>query len=738
MNQSRIFRVFALSLAVLMSASLAEEASALALTRGPYLQTGTSSGLIVRWRSDTASDSRVRVGTSPTNLTLTFDNTASTTEHVVQVSGLNPQTKYYYSIGSTTQTLSGGDSNTHFITAPVAGTQQATRIWVIGDAGTGSSSQTAVYNAYRNFTGTNPTHLWLQLGDNAYSSGTDAEYQSKMFNIYPDMLRQSVTWPTLGNHDAGSASSATQTGPYYNIFSLPKNGEAGGVASGTEAYYSFNYGNIHFIVLNSQDVSRAVGSPMLNWLEADLQATNADWNIAFWHHPPYSKGSHNSDTETALIDMRQNALPILESYGVDLVLTGHSHSYERSKFIDGHYGSSTTFSDASHVVQAGSGRTDGTGAYNKSAVGVSHAGAVYAVAGSSGQISGGTLNHPAMYISLNELGSMVLDVNGLTLDAKFLNNNGTVRDYFTMTKGGTPPPQLANVSGVVWQDVDADGIRETGESFLQGIQVKLYTDTNTLVASQSTNANGAYQFSSVAAGNYYVQFIPGTRTISPQNQGANDGIDSDANPADGKTAVFSAAAGSTIANVDAGMYTPGGAPQTVQLQDGLNAYAGTQDTHVASGKATTNYGNATTVLADGADGTNGRLIGLMKWAVSSIPSTATVTNATVTLRVSNLSKGTYNLYAVNTAWTEGGATWNSVNPLNNQGVLIGSFLPSGTGSYTIQLNSAGLSLVQGWVNGSAANNGFMIVDGGTSDGVDLRSSEYGTQAQRPKLTVTYQ
>ena len=735
MKSSKLHRATTLGLIALITTAFAQEAAALALTRGPYLQTGTSSGVIVRWRSDTASDSRVRVGTSPTNLTLTFDNATSTTEHIVQLSGLNPQTKYYYSVGSTTQALSGGDTNTYFLTAPIIGTQQPTRIWVIGDAGTGTVDQTAVYNAYRNFTGTNLTHLWLQLGDNAYNSGTDAEYQTKMFNIYPDMFRQSVTWPTLGNHDAGSADSPTQTGPYYNIFSLPKNGEAGGVASGTEAYYSFDYGNIHFIVLDSQDTSRAVGSPMLTWLEADLQASNADWNIAFWHHPPYTKGSHDSDTETQLIEMRQNVLPILESYGVDLVLTGHSHSYERSKFIDGHYGLSSTFSDALHVIQSGSGRTDGTGAYTKASTSLSNAGAVYAVAGSSGQASGGTLNHPAMYLSLNELGSMILDVNGLTLDAKFLNNNGVVRDYFTLTKGIAP--QLANVSGLAWQDVNANGIRETGESALQGIEVRLYTDTNSLVATQTTNASGAYQFASVAAGNYYVQFIPGTRTISPQNQGANDSIDSDASPVDGKTAVFNAIAGSNIANVDAGMYTPGGTPQTAQFQDGLNAYTGTQDSYVASGKATTNYGAAATVLADGADGTNGRLIGLMKWNVASIPAASTVTNATVTLRVSNLSKGTYNLYAVNAAWTEAAATWNTVSPLTNQGTLIGSFLPTATGSYTIQLNSAGLSLVQAWVNGSA-NNGFMIVDSGTSDGVDLRSSEYGTQAQRPKLTVTYQ
>ena len=70
-------------------------------------------------------------------------------------------------------------------------------------------------------------------------------------------------------------------------------------------------------------------------------------------------------------------------------------------------------------------------------------GAVYVVAGSSGQISGGTLNHPAMYISLNALGSMVLDVDGLTLNAKFLDNTGTERDSFTIAKGTEPPPPVS-------------------------------------------------------------------------------------------------------------------------------------------------------------------------------------------------------------------------------------------------------------------------------------------------------
>jgi predicted phage tail protein len=89
----------------------------------------------------------------------------------------------------------------------------------------------------------------------------------------------------------------------------------------------------------------------------------------------------------------------------------------------------------------GSGREDGSGAYRKPSPGLApHEGTVYAVAGSSGQTSGGTLNHPAMFISLNVLGSMVIDVEGSRLDAKFIDQAGTVRDYFTMIKGSGSGP----------------------------------------------------------------------------------------------------------------------------------------------------------------------------------------------------------------------------------------------------------------------------------------------------------
>lgn len=426
--------------AIVAAAALPAEAQS--VTRGPYLQQGTESRIIVRWRTDVATNSRVRISTSLTGTFINVDNATSTTEHVVTVPNLAANTKYYYSVGSTSAVLAGPDANTFFATAPTPGTVKDTRVWVIGDAGTNTSSQKAVRDAYYSFTGTKHTDLWLMLGDNAYNDGTDLDYQNGVFgstNAYAAILRKSVVWSTLGNHDGHSADSLTQSGPYYSIFTFPTQGEAGGLASGTEAYYSFDYGNIHFICLESYQVPASSGdfTKMKDWVKNDVNSTAREWIIAFWHHPPYTKGSHDSDTESELIKMRTDVNPILEQGGVDLVLSGHSHSYERSYLIDGHYGLSSTFTDAMKV-DGGSGRDPAP--YRKGAGTPAHDGAVYVVAGSSGKTGGGSLDHKAMFLSLNNLGSLVVDVNGSRLDAKFIRENGSIADSFSIVKDSPPPP----------------------------------------------------------------------------------------------------------------------------------------------------------------------------------------------------------------------------------------------------------------------------------------------------------
>ena len=96
------------------------------------------------------------------------------------------------------------------------------------------------------------------------------------------------------------------------------------------------------------------------WLKQDLAANTLPWTVVYFHHPPYSKGSHNSDIEIELVNMRERVVPIFERYKVDLVLSGHSHSYERSYLLNGHYGQENTFVAGTHALSSSNAKYDGS------------------------------------------------------------------------------------------------------------------------------------------------------------------------------------------------------------------------------------------------------------------------------------------------------------------------------------------------------------------------------------------
>jgi len=414
----------------------------LRITRGPYLQMGTSDSILIRWRTNLPATSAVQFGLDAGTMTNNIASSEVVTDHVITINNLSPETTYFYTVGTITETLTSPNANHYFITAPPAGQRIPTRIWVLGDSGYAPVSQ-RVRDAYYHYTGSRRTDVMLMVGDNAYPYGTDDEFQIGLFDVFADTIDRTVLWPALGNHDTQSADVASQSGPYFDVFSLPTRGEAGGIASGTEAYYSFDYGNIHFICLDSvKSIWWPLGpQPMIDWLYNDLQSTKQDWIIAYWHHPPYSKGKHDSDTEGESIRMRERMLPLLENAGVDLVLSGHSHSYERSYLIDGHYGTSDTFED-DMILNHNSGDPQIDHAYYKTKR--PHKGAVYVVAGTSGAaLREGTFDHPVMYTHQLKYGSVVIDVVENELRLVFLDDDGIVQDRFVLYKSlsqSTPTP----------------------------------------------------------------------------------------------------------------------------------------------------------------------------------------------------------------------------------------------------------------------------------------------------------
>ncbi len=430
--------------------------------RGPYLQMITPNSIMIKWRTNVATTARVKYGKDLNNLNEMVSVNTVTKDHKVILSNLERNTKYYYAIGNDVNWFTAPDKEYHFYTWPDSGTTNKTRIWVIGDFGKANSGQNLVKRSYRNYIQDKKTDLWIWLGDNAYQDGTDQEYQEKVFDVY-EQLTYMPFFSTPGNHDYNSVcpipcnkNPNQHTGTYYDVIEAPQNGELGGVPSGTELYYSFDYNNIHFVSINSElgsplnpsfdwigitSSNNANNSPMMQWLKQDLadaKARNIDWIIVYFHQPPYSKGSHDSDAafELYMRAMRRNYLPVLEQYNVDLVLNGHSHVYERSYLLRGFYADNSSNFNDSFKMDGKSGKLILDEPYVKDDT--SKKGTVYVVCGNSGSsTTNPALGHPAMYYShgcASCYGSLVIEVEGKHLHAKYITGEDSVLDYFDILK----------------------------------------------------------------------------------------------------------------------------------------------------------------------------------------------------------------------------------------------------------------------------------------------------------------
>ncbi len=482
-----------------------------------FLQQVSFDSAIIKWRGE-ADVACIGVDVERLNISVAAEFIGG--HKLVKLTGLEPDTVYYYSIGGAPT----GGTGQEFRTAPLPGKLPGdgnTHIWLLGDSGTateiseGHSSHPGeaveVMNGFLKYNQeqakNEPLDLVLLLGDNAYLEGTDEQWQGAYFDIYADIIKSTATWPTIGNHEmgvgplfnicqyrkipdcktgpvmrylGGTSESADPDSydrdgdgpepnglPYLDIFTLPSKGELGGVPSGTEQYYAFNYGNVHIVSLDSQLSNRdeVQRTTMRDWLIDDLSSNTLDWTVVIFHHPPYSKGvNHDSDVEKSEIDMREAFVRVFEEYGVDVIYSGHAHSYERSWYLHGLYGDSSTFDAKKHTelnnqAQPSLGQGEDTYTQLSRASGVDDK-VIYTVAGSAGKADkekpcpeGQTmgcslpnwLKHPAHRsfpatesgyrsngIALK--GSVVLDASRTVLTSRFVDEHGQVLDYFSITR----------------------------------------------------------------------------------------------------------------------------------------------------------------------------------------------------------------------------------------------------------------------------------------------------------------
>jgi hypothetical protein len=183
---------------------------------------------------------------------------------------------------------------------------------VLGDTGTGSSKQQDVADTVVRYRAAFPFEFVLLLGDNMYGGESAKDFEKKFSEPYKVLLNNQVKfYAALGNHD-----QALQK----NYVNFNMNGKE---------YYRFKKGNVAFYALNSNYMDKK----QVQWLEDELAKDTSEWKLAFMHHPPYSSGGkHGSDEQ-----LREVIEPIFLKYGVNVVLAGHEHFYERIKPQKGIY-----------------------------------------------------------------------------------------------------------------------------------------------------------------------------------------------------------------------------------------------------------------------------------------------------------------------------------------------------------------------------------------------------------------
>jgi 3',5'-cyclic AMP phosphodiesterase CpdA len=294
---------------LLLVPMLALLVTTVSLTRGPYLQSVTTTSAIVVWRTAVAGDSRVDYGVG--SFTQSISDATPTTEHVITLTHLITGTEVMYRVVTSEVELAAGSFRT------AAAPDRSFSFAVIGDSGTGSTEQQQVADRVAAL---DPQFV-LHTGDVVYPSGQAGGYDPYFFQPYQTLLRRAPIFPVLGNHDYVTARGQ----PYLDAFFLPHNNPAN-----SEKYYSFDWGNAHFTALDYNDGPSAA---QLAWLQNDLAATDKEWKLVFYHQAIYSSGPHGY--EPGIIAKRSILAPIFAANHVDVVFNGHDHDYERTQPIMG-------------------------------------------------------------------------------------------------------------------------------------------------------------------------------------------------------------------------------------------------------------------------------------------------------------------------------------------------------------------------------------------------------------------
>jgi predicted phosphodiesterase len=332
------------ALALRTARSLLGGAKGLEQPRGPYVQGVTASSAVICWVSQHPGSGVVEYGKTP-ELGCKETDPRVRRRHVVALAALDPGSTYHYRVEGV-----GGSSSGCFRTAPV-GDDSRFSFAVVGDSGSGGKGQLAVAALLERLR----PDLVLHTGDVVYPAGQERHYDRRFFAPYRNLIKTVPLFPVLGNHDVRKGNGAA----FLENFHPPL-----GSPGSTKRYYSFDWGNTHFVALDSELYHGDRGSnpeEQRDFLERDLATTRKRWKVAFLHRSPYGSSRHGGDEK-----VREDLEPLFVKHGADLVFSGHDHVYERTVPITG----------VTYVVSGGGGRRlypAGNGELTASSVSAHHA-----------------------------------------------------------------------------------------------------------------------------------------------------------------------------------------------------------------------------------------------------------------------------------------------------------------------------------------------------------------------------
>lgn len=300
----------------------------------PYLQTATPTSIYISWHStNTAQNPVVKFGTSSTNLSQTTDGTweriSSTANyywHTVKLTGLQPDTEYFYQCynGTTASAVNA------FRTPALKSTpNQHIRMVLLGDNRTDIAKTTQNVQQIKNklvelygLNLHNSVDLILNCGDVVSTGSVVSQYTDEYFTPFAPLTASIPSMISIGNHEGNSSN-------YFKYVKYEEltNGYPVG-HSYNEKFYNYIYGNTQILAVNANSGYKV--SDQINWIDARLQESNAnpdiDFVFSFLHHPGHSEVWPDGNE----IYVQNSILPKLKQYPKNALLAyGHSHNYER-------------------------------------------------------------------------------------------------------------------------------------------------------------------------------------------------------------------------------------------------------------------------------------------------------------------------------------------------------------------------------------------------------------------------